>query len=36
MAVVVSDTDDTGGDETVALIEADRGRAAFHPAEGEK
>jgi NAD(P)-dependent dehydrogenase (short-subunit alcohol dehydrogenase family) len=33
MAVVVSDTDDTGGDETVALIWAERGRAAFHPAD---
>jgi NAD(P)-dependent dehydrogenase (short-subunit alcohol dehydrogenase family) len=33
MAVAVSDTDDTGGDETVVLIEADRGRAAFHPAD---
>ena len=33
MAVVVSDTNDTGGDETVALIEADGGRAAFRPAD---
>src|SRR5258708_6597008 len=33
MAVVVSDINEAGGDETVALIEADRGRAAFHPAE---
>ena len=33
MAVVVSDTNHTGGDETVALIAADRGRAAFHPAD---
>jgi NAD(P)-dependent dehydrogenase (short-subunit alcohol dehydrogenase family) len=33
MAVVVSDTDDTGGDLTVALLEADRGRAAFQPAD---
>jgi NAD(P)-dependent dehydrogenase (short-subunit alcohol dehydrogenase family) len=33
MAVVVSDINDAGGDETVALIEADRGRAAFHPAD---
>jgi NAD(P)-dependent dehydrogenase (short-subunit alcohol dehydrogenase family) len=30
---VVSDINDAGGDETVALIEADRGRAAFHPAD---
>jgi len=33
MAVVVSDTNETGGCETVALFAADRGRAAFHPAD---
>jgi NAD(P)-dependent dehydrogenase (short-subunit alcohol dehydrogenase family) len=33
MAAMVSDSNDTGGNETVALIEADRGRAVFHPAD---
>ena len=31
--MVVSDTNDTGGDETVALLEAGGGRAAFHRAD---